>query len=126
MSASWNVGVGATFSDYADAVPVGFNNNYTQGNQATFLYNHPAEQPSALQYMASQVPPLTPWQKLRSVELQIELQDSGSVDNRTVEFYGFAVTTDLSSSGLTIVPEPTTLLLTLLALASVPLRMRHS
>ena len=64
-------------------------------------------------------------QELISVELQIELQDSGSESSFYVEVYDFAVTKDLSSLGLAIIPEPTTLLLALLALAAVPLRVRR-
>ncbi len=60
-----------------------------------------------------------------SGELQIELQDSGSESSFYVDVYDFAVTKDLSSLGLAIIPEPTTLLLTILALAAMPLRMRR-
>jgi len=62
---------------------------------------------------------------LLSGELQIELQDSGSESSFYVDVYDFAVTKDLSSLGLAIIPEPTTLLLTILALAAMPLRMRR-
>ena len=64
-------------------------------------------------------------QELVSVELQIDLQDSGSAGSREIEVYGLTVTKDLSSLGLAIIPEPTTLLLALLALAAVPLRVRR-
>jgi len=99
--------------------------DYRQETQNIFLNNHPSEPPESLQYRAFPVTFPNVVQELISVELQIELQDSGSESSFYVEVYDFAVTKDLSSLGLAIIPEPTTLLLAILALAAVPLRVRR-
>ena len=99
--------------------------DYRQHTQNIFLNNHPSESPESLQYMTFPVTFSNAVQELVSVELQIELQDSGNADSREIEVYDFAVTKDLSSLGLSIIPEPSGLLLAILALAAMLLRMRH-
>ena len=97
--------------------------DYRQHTQNIFLNNHPSESPELLQYMTFPVTFSNAVQELVSVELQIDLQDSGSPDSREIEIYGLTVTKDLASLGLTIIPEPATLLLALLGLALVPPRL---
>ena len=99
--------------------------DYHQHTQNIFLNNHPSAPPESLQYRAFPVTFPTAVRELKSVELQIELQDSGSAGSREIEVYGLTVTKDLSSLGLAIIPEPTTLLLALLAMTAVPLRVRR-
>ena len=98
--------------------------DYHQHTQNIFLNNHPSAPPESLQYRTFPVTFPDAVQELVSVELQIDLQDSGSAGSREIEVYGLTVTKDLSSLGLAIIPEPITLLLALLALAAVPLRVR--
>ena len=85
---------------------------------------HPSVPPEALQYRAFPVTFPNVVHELISVELQIELQDSGSAGSREIEVYGLTVTKDLSSLGLAIIPEPTTLLLALSVLFVVA-NLRH-
>ena len=65
---------------------------------------------------------------LEAVELGIVWQgpSTGSAIPNTFEFYGFAVTTDLASLGLVLVPEPSTLSLLAIGMLTACRRRRSS